>query len=141
MSEKNVSVLIVDDEYEMRELIASFLSQKGIFPIKASNGVEALTLLQNNNVDVIILDVHMPVMDGIDFILEAKKRELLAPIISISGGAVKEDRPLHDTFKELRLIEKFMKVKALKKPFEFEQLLEYINETLIEAPSKTAPKC
>ncbi len=68
MAEKNnyINVLIVDDEGYIRESMAYVLKEMGFAPEEANNGKEALDKISQNRPDVIILDVAMPVMDGIE---------------------------------------------------------------------------
>jgi DNA-binding response OmpR family regulator len=62
-----LSVLIVDDDELERALIADRLAQRGIQVGQAENGAEALELLAHETVPVVVVDWHMPVMDGIEF--------------------------------------------------------------------------
>jgi two-component system chemotaxis response regulator CheY len=67
----NIRALIVDDSSVMRKIVARSLRQAGINlaeVLEAGNGVEALGLLQANHVDLILCDINMPVMDGLEFI-------------------------------------------------------------------------
>ncbi|ACM92445.1 response regulator DrrA [Nautilia profundicola AmH] len=70
----NKKVLVVDDDPINRKLIVKILSKKGFEAIEAGNGVEAFTALENNDVDLILLDIVMPVMDGIEFLKEIKTK-------------------------------------------------------------------
>jgi two-component system, chemotaxis family, chemotaxis protein CheY len=66
-----VRVLIVDDSSVMRKIVERSLRQAGIDltqVVEAGNGAEALTALQENQVDLILCDINMPVMDGLEFI-------------------------------------------------------------------------
>lgn len=62
-----LAVLIVDDDELERALIADRLSSRGIRVGEATNGAEALELLAHDRIPVVIVDWHMPVMDGIEF--------------------------------------------------------------------------
>lgn len=62
-----LSVLIVDDDELERALIADRLGTRGIRVGEAANGAEALDRLQHDKVPVVVVDWHMPVMDGIEF--------------------------------------------------------------------------
>ena len=62
-----LSVLIVDDDELERALIADRLGSRGIKVGEASNGAEALERLAHDHVPVVVVDWHMPVMDGIEF--------------------------------------------------------------------------
>jgi two-component system, chemotaxis family, chemotaxis protein CheY len=66
-----VRVLIVDDSSVMRKIVERSLRQAGIDltqVFEAGNGTEALTVLQENQVELILCDINMPVMDGLEFI-------------------------------------------------------------------------
>ena len=58
-------ILIIDDVEEIRISLSKIVEQLGIIPMTASNGSEALNLLQSEKVDLIITDLMMPEMDGL----------------------------------------------------------------------------
>ncbi len=65
--EKKISVLIVDDNPIYKKIINKYLNNIGYLVICSSNGKEALELVKCISFDLIMCDVHMPVMDGIEF--------------------------------------------------------------------------
>ena len=88
------NVLIVDDEKEIRDAIEIYLRDENINIIKASNGIEALKKLEeNNNVHLIILDIMMPKLDGIKTCLEIRKDKNI-PIIMLSSKGEDSDKIL-----------------------------------------------
>lgn len=66
------SILIVDDEIEIRELICDYLSEQNYTILRASSGMEALDVLNASSVDMIISDINMPGMKGFDLLREVK---------------------------------------------------------------------
>ncbi|WP_141430523.1 response regulator transcription factor [Bacillus sp. 03113] len=66
-------ILIVDDDPHIRELINHFLSNEGFDIVEASDGVEALSMLESVNVDMVILDIMMPNMNGWDLCRELRE--------------------------------------------------------------------
>ena len=81
-------VLIVDDEYEIRNGLIMYLPWKDMgFDVagEAENGMQALEYLSGNPVDVVLCDIKMPVMSGIEFAKEAEKRKLKPKIVFLSG--------------------------------------------------------
>jgi two-component system, chemotaxis family, chemotaxis protein CheY len=69
------TALIVDDSVSMRQMVAFTLTRAGFQILEAGNGAEALTRLeQSQRVDLIITDLNMPVMDGIEFVRRARSR-------------------------------------------------------------------
>lgn len=63
--EKKKSILVVDDEKDIRDVIEIYLINEGFEVITACDGLEALEKLKNEAIDLIILDIMMPKLDGI----------------------------------------------------------------------------
>jgi len=83
------NVLLVDDSSTMRKIIGRSLRQAGIdFDniFEASDGLEALNILDNEHVDIVLSDINMPNMDGISFLREKSQRENMKdiPVLMIS---------------------------------------------------------
>lgn len=78
-------VLAIDDESSIRDLMKYTFQPHNIEVITAENGKAGLTLLESNQVDVIITDLLMPSMTGLAFIREMKKRKSTIPIIIITA--------------------------------------------------------
>lgn len=83
MSEKNI--LIVDDEAEVLELLSELVEKLGFTPITANNAHEALDIIENKKVDVILSDLVMPEMDGIELLKRVKARKGDIPFLVITG--------------------------------------------------------
>ncbi|MGL5353712.1 MAG: response regulator transcription factor [Clostridium sp.] len=81
---KKSTVLIVDDDKDIREIIEIYLMNENINFISANNGIEALEKLENNKVDLILLDIMMPLLDGINACLKIRSWNK-TPIIMISA--------------------------------------------------------
>ena len=80
-------VLVVDDSKAIRDLLYGFLRREGYKVDLASSGKQALELAGNNNPQVVLLDVRMPGIDGLETCrrLRAKKKTRYIPVIMISG--------------------------------------------------------
>lgn len=87
------TVLVVDDEKDIREVIDIYLQNEGINVITASDGLEALEKLKSNKVDLIILDIMMPRLDGIRTCLKIREEKKL-PIIMLSAKIEDSDKIL-----------------------------------------------
>jgi two-component system chemotaxis response regulator CheY len=73
-----IRALIVDDSSVMRKIVERSLRQAGIElekVVEASNGAEAIAALNANAIDLILCDINMPVMDGLEFVRETNKLE------------------------------------------------------------------
>ena len=89
-ADRPLSVLIVDDDELERALIADRLSQRGIKVHEAGDGAQALELLRREPIPVVVVDWHMPVMDGIEF-TERFRAELPGDTYVIMLTARKDD--------------------------------------------------
>jgi DNA-binding NtrC family response regulator len=83
-------VLLVDDEVPFVETMTKRLSKRELMVLPAYSGREALEKLEKNGVDVVILDVKMPGMDGIETLREIKKIHPLVEVIMLTGHATVE---------------------------------------------------
>ena len=70
----NPSVLVIDDDIAVREAIKAGLRLEGYDPMFAENGAEALEVLKRSMPRVVILDLKMPVMDGLEFLSNVQLR-------------------------------------------------------------------
>jgi two-component system KDP operon response regulator KdpE len=85
------TVLIVDDEKSLRDFMRRNLEVRGFLVLTAANGLEALALFNTNRVDLIILDVMMPRMDGLETIRRIRQSSLI-PIIVLSALGEESDK-------------------------------------------------
>lgn len=80
------TILIVDDDPQIRKLLGAILKRDGYGIITAPDGRQALRELDNQAVDLVITDLIMPGKEGIETIMEMRKKIPGMPIIAISGG-------------------------------------------------------
>jgi two-component system, response regulator, stage 0 sporulation protein F len=89
---KRATILVVDDEEHIRLLFKEELEDEGYAVDLASNGLEALEKVKRSAYDVIVLDIKMPGMDGIQALAEIKKINKDQPVILCSAyGEFKQD--------------------------------------------------
>ena len=114
------NVLVCDDDREIVEAIEIYLSQEGYKVLKAYDGEEALKLLDKHKVDLLIIDVMMPRLDGIRATLKIREKQNM-PIIILSAKSEDADKILG------------LNVGAddyMSKPFSMEELLLRIEAVL-----------
>ncbi|MDB4671470.1 sigma-54 dependent transcriptional regulator [Pirellulaceae bacterium] len=87
----SLRVLIVDDEDDFRESACRYLARIGFQVDEAQDGEEALNLTVNRRFDVVILDMHMPVLDGLSVLKELMKRDPPPKVIMLTGGGTIEN--------------------------------------------------
>lgn len=115
-----VKVLIVEDNNKLRKLIDVYLTHNGYKTYSATDGLEALEIINNNMIDLVICDIMMPNMDGFELIEELREIYSNLPILIVTAKESKEDKILGfklgiDDYmvKPIDLEELLMRVKAL----------------------------
>ena len=115
----DIRLLLVDDEDDFRRTIAKRLRKRGILPEEAGTGEECLAILEKNPMDVVILDVKMPGMNGIESLHHIKEKYPKTEVIMLTGHATTRDGV--DGIKTGAF-------DYLSKPIELEQLLGKIKQ-------------
>jgi len=85
MKTADSSILVVDDDLDIQEVIKDRLNSLGYEVSNASNGKECLDFLSRHNPDLILLDIEMPGMKGIEVLREIRKREINVPVLMITA--------------------------------------------------------
>jgi CheY-like chemotaxis protein len=116
-------ILIVEDNSDSRDILAFLLKKEGFAVICAENGEEALNLLAVERPELIITDISMPVMDGIEMIKQLRKvpEWKIIPVLVISAfrsGIIQDAMQAGANA-------------ATAKPLQFEELFELINHLLL----------
>nr|WP_139906444.1 response regulator transcription factor [Clostridium thermarum] len=89
----NYNILVVDDEDEIRDAIEIYLRNEGMKVFKAKDGIEALMILEEQEIHLIIMDVMMPRMDGIKATFKIRESKNI-PIIMLSAKSEDTDKIL-----------------------------------------------
>jgi len=118
-----MNILVVDDEEYMRTMISETLKDEKLNIFLAENITQAREFLGNENIDLLITDLVMPEINGIDLIMEVRKNRRELPIIAISGGGGISGR-----FEYLPIAELLGAKYILEKPFDVFQLKEMVDE-------------
>jgi PAS domain S-box-containing protein len=115
------SILLTEDDKVNQMVIARILKERGYFIDTAGNGLEAVELCEKNSYDAILMDIQMPVMDGIEAARKIREKDKSTPIIAITAYALKGDR------------EKFLAQgmnEYVSKPIKIEELFSAIEKCL-----------
>ena len=115
-------ILVVDDEATITELIEVLLTGEGYEVATASNGTDGLEKVDAVNPDLIITDISMPDMEGVEFISRLRKRSISTPIIAMSGNAVGMN-----FLKATRL---FGATETILKPFSTQEFIAAVRRSL-----------
>ena len=129
------NVLLVEDVEFNRVIAKEFLTDLGLSITEAHNGAEAVELYLKEDFNLVLMDLHMPVLDGFKAALNIRNREQMAgktpvPIIAMTADVTKD---AHEKI-ALNKMDGY-----LSKPFEEEELLQILNQYLICYPVETAP--
>lgn len=121
-------VLLVEDNYMNKVLVREILTLHGYEIIEAKSGTEALKALTMTRPDIILMDIHLPEMDGITAtrIIKSEERNKGIPVLALTASAMKgeEEKILNKGFDGY-----------VAKPIEVKKLLEVITSSLAARPS------
>jgi DNA-binding NtrC family response regulator len=112
-------ILLVDDEKDFVEMLTLRLEETGEEVLQAYSGLESLEKLKESEIDVVILDIKMPGMDGIETLQEIKKRYPLVEVIMLTG---------HGTIETAVQGMKLGAYDFLIKPADFDELTSKLNK-------------
>ena len=82
---KPPSILVIDDEPGVRNVTKSFLEENGYIARLAASGAEGLALIENEVIDLILLDLQMPEMNGAEFLVRLRKTGRNIPVIIVTA--------------------------------------------------------
>ena len=116
---KGSKILLAEDNEVNQEIILSLLETSGVEIDVASNGYEAIVKFKNNQYELILMDIQMPIIDGYEATKQIREENKTIPIIALTANAMKEDT--------LKTKEAGMN-RHLNKPIEVEKLFETLLE-------------
>lgn len=87
-----VRILVVEDDPGTRRLMEDILADNGYEPLSAANGVEALEVLDHKHIDLMMIDVMMPDMDGYTLTKELRESGCTIPLLMVTARVTQEDR-------------------------------------------------
>lgn len=85
-------IMVVEDDYSLRELMSDYLTENGYHVVKACDGEEALDLLDETHTDLLICDVMMPRMDGFTLTRELREADYQFPIMMVTAKETMADK-------------------------------------------------
>jgi CheY-like chemotaxis protein len=115
------TILVVDDEFDIREMIETGLELDGYRVLTVDGGEQAIAVFVSQSVDLVISDIKMPSMDGVEMLARLRELAPMLPVIVASGYLAPET------------LEKCMAlggVTLVRKPFAFRQLAEAVQTAL-----------
>ncbi|KLI01918.1 response regulator [Terrilactibacillus sp. BCM23-1] len=130
MSMKKLQVLMVDDDWKLRNLLRIYLSKEGFDTVEAADGNEAMLKIKNHSFDLVILDVMMPNMDGWEVCQSIRKTQSV-PILMLTA--------LGETKEKVQGLE-LGADDYLTKPFDPEELIARVHALIRRASSTSTEK-
>lgn len=86
MKPEDITVLVVDDDEDLREILSVVLSSSGFNVLTAENGIEGMAVFKEHKVDAVISDVRMPKMDGVELLKNVRASNKDVPIFFLVTG-------------------------------------------------------
>jgi len=121
-----IKILVIDDEEQIRALLSSLFEMEGYEVIAATDGKDGMTLFDAHSPDLVITDIVMPDMEGMEVIRTLKKKSPSVPVIAISGGGI------NASHEYLYIASKIGAAKIFEKPVRKKVLLEAVKELLAD---------
>ena len=91
MHKPSATLLIIDDDDVVRASLAAYLDDSGFRVLQAANGPQGMELFESEQPDLVICDLRMPQMDGLELIRQISERQIDLPVIVVSGAGVMSD--------------------------------------------------
>lgn len=123
MRNKDFSIVIVEDDEELRGALAETLEMVGYTCLQAANGSEAVEIIESQSVDLVISDIHMPVMDGESLLKYLQKNHPELPVLMVTA---------YGTVDGAVAAMQLGAIDYLQKPFEAKRLTEKVASLLPE---------
>ncbi len=117
-------ILVIDDDPVLRRVMTLTLEQAGHTVLRCENGRKAIDFLAHEPADLLITDVIMPEMDGVETVREARRLHPHLPILAISGGGSFDPKDY------LGIAQAFGATDILAKPFSPAELLDKVQRLL-----------
>ena len=121
------TILVVDDEASGRDLIIRILNRAGYRVRSAIDGREAFRHIDQGGIDLIITDLFMPQMDGLELVMHLREQSRAIPVIAISGALTGQGEDI------LRTVRMLGAAVTLPKPFTAHELIAAVNQ-FVSAP-------
>jgi len=121
-------ILIVDDEDALRRGLSLRLEDEDFVLLGAENGQKALEILSSEKVDVLVTDLLMPDMGGLELMQKLREWHMDIPVIAMSGGDVSLE--FLDANSLLQNAERYGAFEVIEKPFKANDLVAVINRLL-----------
>ncbi len=118
------TILIIDDEDSIRDALSGILSDEGFTPLAAASAEEGFAILEQQDVHLILLDIWMPGMDGIETLTKIKEDGNDLPVIMISG---------HGTIETAVQTTRIGAFDFIEKPLSYDKVILAINQGLLVA--------
>lgn len=133
------TVLLVDDDAALRDTFAEAIGLTGMKVLTAADGERALAMLDANRFDVVVTDLFMPNMDGIELIISLKKLHPDVPVLLMTGGLNDHSGRASDPTEPcLAAARALGAVRTLRKPVLPSQLVDEINAQVAVSDAVTA---
>ncbi len=85
-----IRVMVVDDDPDLCEFVSELIASWGFATLEMPDGSEALKVLEQNNIDIVVSDIYMPEMDGITLLKKINKHNISCLVILLTGKSDKE---------------------------------------------------
>jgi len=120
-----IKLMIVDDEVEICDFVKNFFKERNFEVFTAYNGKEALDIIEAQNPDIVLLDIRMPVMDGMQMLKELHRRSKNSKVIMVTAAESPEKEEEARSYGAIEYIAKPLSLERLERSvFEVAEKIE-----------------
>ena len=131
MQVEQPSLLIADDDSALRDTLSEVFRPRGFRTLLASDGLEALDIVHHHAVHLVLLDVHMPRLTGVEAFRQLRQIRSMLPCILLTA---------HPEEPQVREVQVAHSVPVVRKPFSVDQILRLVFQTMEQSYHWKAPK-
>jgi CheY-like chemotaxis protein len=124
------TILVVEDDVILRRLILRALWDAGYAALAVANGRAALKEIDEERIGLVLTDIYMPELDGVELVTMLRRSRPHIPVIVITGGYRDKPDPMQNVVRHLGVR------RILEKPFSLQLLLESVAEVLGPSPHR-----
>ena len=124
-------ILVIDDDPVLRRVVTLALEAAGHSVLRCENGRKAVAFLERDHADLLVTDIVMPEMDGVETVRAVRQLDPDLPILAISGGGSFDPKDY------LGIAQAFGATAILPKPFRPADLVEMVSQLLAQASGST----
>jgi CheY-like chemotaxis protein len=93
-NERAMKTVLVAEDNDSNYILMTYILKRNYLVVRAKNGQEAVTMVDNGGIDIVLMDIKMPIMDGLEATRKIKENHPEVPIVALTANAFDSDRQM-----------------------------------------------